>query len=81
MEIGALARDRAGDYWQVNGDIRQVLNKSRVTTQLRKAMVRSEPVGVVTRQPTDVDRARVAVIIKPRRRVVMRPSPGTPGTV
>ena len=40
MEIGALARDEAGGYLQVNGDIHQVLNKSRVAAHLRTRQAR-----------------------------------------
>ncbi|HSV54774.1 MAG TPA: hypothetical protein VLJ57_21810 [Burkholderiaceae bacterium] len=70
MEIGALARDEAGGYLQVNGDIHQVLNKSRVAAHLRKAGFRSDPIAV-TIPPTETERAAVSVVIKRRRRVLM----------
>lgn len=70
MEIGALAKDAEGNYWQVNGDIRQVLNASRVAAHLRRARAQREP-RVAGRQPIDVARAAVVVVIKPRRRVLM----------
>ncbi|MEO5672578.1 MAG: hypothetical protein ABIR26_17980 [Ramlibacter sp.] len=73
MEIGALARDESGGYWQVNGDIRRVLNTSRVTALLRAAGGRrkqSDP----WEQPKAADRANVVVVIKPRRRIVVPPT-------
>jgi predicted nucleotidyltransferase len=70
MEIGALAKDASGAYLQVNGDIRQVLNSSRVEAKLRSAVVRQPPVPVV-RGPTEAERAAVVVVVKQRRRIVM----------
>lgn len=70
MEIGALARDADGGYWQVNGDIRQLLNTSRVAAHLRDATVRRKPL-MLPRQPTQTERAAVSVVIKPRRRVLV----------
>ncbi len=70
MEIGALARDEAGGYLQVNGDIHHVLNRSRVAAHLRKAGVRREPI-VVTCRPTGTERAAVSVVIKRRRRMLV----------
>lgn len=69
MEIGALARDDAGAYLQANGDMRKVLNKSRVVAHLRKAGVRSESTGGAV-LPTGTERAPVSVVIKRRRRVL-----------
>lgn len=69
MQIGALAKDAAGAYWQVNGDIRQLLNGSRVEAKLRVAVIRRPKVEVV-RQPSSTDRAAVKVVVKPRRRVL-----------
>ncbi len=68
MEIGALAKDVAGDYWQVNGDVRQALNASRVAAHLRKALAQRGP-HAAGRSATGVARAAVVVLIKPRRRV------------
>ncbi|MES2091274.1 MAG: hypothetical protein V4532_15035, partial [Pseudomonadota bacterium] len=72
MEIGALAKDEAGAYWQVNGDMRQVLNKSRVEAYMRTATVRPAKV-VLARQPSEAERAAVVVVVKPRRRVIVPP--------
>ena len=71
MEIGALARDAAGAYFQVNGDMRQLLNKSRMEALLRSARVIS-PKATVTRQPSAEQRAAVMVVAKPRRKVIVR---------
>ncbi|MDE2402234.1 MAG: hypothetical protein KGL90_11275 [Burkholderiales bacterium] len=70
MQIGALAKDEAGAYWQVNGDMRQALNLSRVEAKLRGAIVRRPRVEVV-RQPSPDERAAVVVVVKPKRRVLM----------
>ena len=70
MEIGALARDEAGGYLQVNGDIHQVLNKSRVAAHLRKASPRPEPVAGAY-QATEAERPAVSVVVKRRRRILM----------
>src|SRR5690606_1453099 len=72
MQIGALAKDETGAYWQVNGDMRQALNLSRIQARLRSAKVRPGKVEVV-RQPTSEERAKVVVVVKPKRRVVMPP--------
>jgi hypothetical protein len=69
IEIGALAQDSAGNYLQVNGDMRQALNKSRIEAKLREAMGKDHMVQQV-RQPTIAERAAVTVVIKPRRRVM-----------
>ncbi len=70
MEIGALATDAAGGYLQVNGDIRKVLNKSRVTAHLRNAELRpSQMRGGL--QPAQAERPPVPVVIKRRRRALM----------
>ena len=71
MEVGALAKDPAGSYWQVNGDIRQELNKSRVAALLRNAIDLRHPVAGVG--PPRAERAAVTVVVKPRRRVVVPP--------
>jgi len=70
MEIGALAQDEAGSYWQVNGDIQQALNKSRVAMLLRNAAVRRQAL-VPAHQPAQAERAAVSVTIKRRRRVLL----------
>lgn len=71
IEIGALAKDRAGAFLQVNGDMCQALNTSRMQALLRSArsVVRPAPVA---RQPTSEQRAAVVVTVKPRRRVVTK---------
>ncbi|RZI83548.1 MAG: hypothetical protein EOP38_12245 [Rubrivivax sp.] len=69
IEIGALAKDTDGNYLQVNGDMRQTLNKSRVDNLLRSAkpaVVRAP----VVRQPTADQRAAVVVTVKKRRVIV-----------
>ncbi|TWO67992.1 hypothetical protein FN976_23880 [Caenimonas sedimenti] len=70
MEIGALARDEAGGYLQVNGDVQQVLNKSRVAAHLRKAGVRTDPIAA-TFQPTQTPRPPIPVVFKRRRRMLV----------
>jgi hypothetical protein len=70
MEIGALAKDHAGAYLLVNGDIRQTLNTSRVEAKLRSAVVKHPRVQVV-HGPTEAERAAVVVVVKQRRRIVM----------
>lgn len=70
MEIGALAKDTSGAYLQVNGDMRQVLNTSRVETALRAASPRT-PAYRPRQQAAPA--APVVVTIKPRRRVIVPP--------
>jgi hypothetical protein len=69
IEIGALAKDQDGNYLQVNGDMRQTLNKSRIESLLRSAKPAVVRVPVV-RQPTTEQRAAVVVTVKKRRVVV-----------
>lgn len=71
IEIGALAKDKDGAFLQVNGDMRQPLNTSRIQALLRSARpdTRSAPVA---RQPTSEQRAAVVVTVKPKRRVPVR---------
>lgn len=71
IEIGALAKDKNGVYLQVNGDMRQVLNSSKVQALLRSARpdTRSAP---VVRPPSAEQRAAVVVTVKPKRRVLVR---------
>jgi len=71
LEIGALARDLAGHYLQVNGDIRQTLNASRVETALRAAKPRAP--SYVPR-PAPTPSKPVVVTVKPRRRVIVPPT-------
>lgn len=71
IEIGALAKDPDGNYLQVNGDMRQSLNKSRIEALLRTARVDARPAPVV-RQPSAQERASVVVTVKPKRRVLVR---------
>jgi hypothetical protein len=70
IEIGALARTPEGLYLQVNGDMRQTLNKSRVEALLRSAKVLVPTVSLV-RQPSQAERAAVVVVVKPWRRMVV----------
>lgn len=72
IEVGALAKDADGQFLQVNGDMRQVLNASRIQALLRSARPATKPVPV-TRQPTAEQRASVVVTIKPKRRVIVAP--------
>lgn len=71
IEIGALARAKDGAFLQVNGDMRQPLNNSRIQALLRSARsdTRSAPVA---RQPSMEQRAAVVVTVKPKRRVLVR---------
>ncbi|RTL30089.1 MAG: hypothetical protein EKK47_11215 [Burkholderiales bacterium] len=69
LEIGALARDKDGRFMQVNGDVRQPLNTSRIQALLRSAKPATRPAPPV-RQPTPEQRAAVVVTVKPRRRVI-----------
>ncbi len=70
MEIGALAWDDAGAYWQVNGDIQQALNKSRMEAHLRKAGFRPAPAAQAD-VSTGPERNAVSVVVKRRRRVLL----------
>lgn len=72
LEVGALAKDSGGNFLQVNGDIRQFLNKSRIEAQLRE-MASQVQSATRFRQPTVEERTAVTVVVKPRRRV-MEPS-------
>ncbi len=71
MEIGALAKDTAGAYLQVNGDVRQVLNTSRVEAALRAA---SPKAPQYRPRPQAAPATPVVVIVKPRRRVIVPPT-------
>lgn len=71
IEIGALARAKDGTFLQVNGDMRQALNTSRIQALLRTARTLVKP-APVTRQPSTERRAAVVVIVKPKRRVLVR---------
>lgn len=71
LEIGALAVDVNGTYFQVNGDVLRPLNSSRVSAHLRKAGVLS---GHAT-QPPAAESARQAIpVTVKRRRVWIRES-------
>jgi hypothetical protein len=71
-QLGALAVDRHGLYWQLNGDFATKLSQSQVAAAVRRAeehQVAQRPStaeGVQTRasQPTPV------IIVKRRRRIV-----------
>ena len=70
LQIGALALLPSGAYVQVNGDVVQPLNSSRVAHALRSVdghkMHESQVAATCTRAPA----AAPIVIIKKRRRVV-----------
>ena len=67
IEIGALAKDLSGAYLQVNGDMRQTLNTSRIEAALRSASSR-EPKPTY-RQPHP-QQTPVVVVVKKRRTIV-----------
>ncbi|KGM39842.1 hypothetical protein JY96_06845 [Aquabacterium sp. NJ1] len=71
IEIGALAKDEGGAFLQVNGDMRQPLNTSRIQALLRSARpdIRSAPIA---RQPSAEQRSAVVVTVKPKRRTIVR---------
>lgn len=71
MEIGALAQDKSGAFWLVNGDVRTRLNSSRMKALLKAARpdMRQAP---ITRPPSQEQRAAVKVTVKPKRRVIVR---------
>ena len=73
MEIGALARDEAGAFWQVNGDVHKALNKSRVSSLLRAATGKRNPLAPSGHYKAP-DRSAVVVVIKPRRRIPVPPT-------
>ena len=63
LQIGALARNPEGEYLQVNGDITQPLNKSRVELALQKSggIPKPKPVtGPPAVAPTVIVSARMA---------------------
>lgn len=71
LEIGALAKDASGAYLQVNGDVRQVLNTSRVEAALRAAGPRRP---ALRPRPNAAPAKPVVVVVKPRRRVIVPPT-------
>lgn len=71
IEIGALAKEKDGAFLQVNGDMRQALNTSRIQALMRSARPALRPAPVV-RQPTSEQRAAVVIKVKPKRRVIVR---------
>jgi hypothetical protein len=71
MEIGALAQDKSGAFWQVNGDMRQTLNTSRMTALLKAAKPETRK-APITRQPSAEQRSAVVVTVKPKRRIIVR---------
>jgi hypothetical protein len=72
MQIGALAKMPDGDYAQVNGDIVETLNRSRVEFALRAATGTKpgEPIVNIPRAPSPA----VVVTVKKKRRIVLPPS-------
>jgi hypothetical protein len=71
LQIGALAVNPDGEYLQVNGDVTQPLNKSRVELALKKS-------GGLPKPPKPSAGPTVAptVIVKPRRRIAVMPPTG-----
>lgn len=65
MEIGALAKDQSGAYLQVNGDMRQTLNSSRIESLLRAAKPAAPKFYARPAPPSD--KPPVVVVIKKRR--------------
>lgn len=70
MQIGALAQLADGSYAQVNGDIVEPLNKSRVDHALRAA-TGPQRFGFFTKTPTP----STAVVTVKKRRKVLLPAP------
>lgn len=73
MEIGALARNADGQFMQINGDVRQLVNAGKVRAIL-KSMRPVKKLMSVTQPPTIEQRARVVVTIKPKRKLIEKPS-------
>lgn len=71
LEIGALAQDKSGAFWLVNGDVRTLLNASRMKALLKAARADMRQAPVV-RQPSQEQRAAVTVTVKPKRRAIVR---------
>lgn len=67
LELGALALTPAGEYVQVNGDIVQTLNASRVRAALGSA--HTSRIG-----PTAPE-VSTPVVVKRKRRIPVMPSP------
>jgi hypothetical protein len=70
MQIGALAQLDDGSYAQVNGDIIQTLNASKVRKELRNASGSPARMGSMPVTSRSVSAAAVTVVVKKRRRVV-----------
>lgn len=68
MQIGALAKLEDGNYAQVNGDIIEVLNKSRVEFALQSATGAQPPSAPAVEAPKPPP---PTVVIKKRRRLVL----------
>jgi hypothetical protein len=71
MEIGALAQDRNGAFWQINGDVRKMLNTSRITALLQAAK-REEQSTPSTHERSVEQSHAVVVTIKRKRRLIVR---------
>lgn len=69
IEIGALAKEKDGAFLQVNGDMRQTLNTSRIQALMRSARPDTKP-APIARQPSAEQRAAVVVTVKPKRRII-----------
>ena len=70
LEIGALARDRDGNFLLVNGDVQQTLNRSKIESLLRSTRPSTPPFKMPT-VPTRESMAAVKIVVKARRKFVM----------
>jgi hypothetical protein len=71
MQIGALAQLDDGTYVQVNGDVIQSLNASKVKKELRGASGTPARMGAMPVTSRSVSAASVTVVVKKKRRVVI----------
>ena len=74
MQIGALARLPGGGYAQVNGDVQETLNQSRVEHALRAASGGRRGMPIVHHQQQRQPATQAVVIVKKKRRIVL-PTP------
>ena len=68
MQIGALAKMPDGSYAQVNGDVIQPLNRSRVEATLRTTPAAREDYSHLSQPPSG---PAPVVTVKKRRRIVL----------
>jgi hypothetical protein len=71
MQIGALAQLDDGTYVQVNGDVIQSLNASKIKKELRGASGTPSRMGAMPVTSRSVSAASVTVVVKKKRRMVM----------